>query len=140
MAWGFCDANDMVMYDSAAQLREQGVAVLRAVFPEELLTRLNEAATRCFDVIRIGKSLPEHYHFNPFSHSVLLTALLDFGCASSEQLVGPLSVAGLDQLFAGAMGCEWICSMDNRGSAKSFRQFRLRVSRTIPRTGTRTEH
>ena len=105
---------------SATQLREQGIALLRDVFPKDSLTRLNEAAARCFEAIRIERSLPEHYQFNRFSHSVLLTALMDFGCGGSEELVAPLSAAGLDRLFSEAMGGEWTCSMEQSWVRKKF--------------------
>lgn len=117
---GFCNANDVATDASATQLREQGIALLRDVFPKDSLTRLNEAAARCFEAIRIERSLPEHYQFNRFSHSVLLTALMDFGCGGSEELVAPLSAAGLDRLFSEAMGGEWTCSMEQSWVRKKF--------------------
>jgi hypothetical protein len=110
----------MVTHDSVQQLREQGVAVLRGVFSKDLLIGWNEATARCFETIRTQKSPPEDYRFSPFSHSVLLTALLDFGFANSQQLVAPLSVAGLYQLFADAMGCDWVCNMDQSWVRKKF--------------------
>jgi hypothetical protein len=106
--------------DSATQLREQGIALLRDVFPKGPLTRLKEAAARCFEAITTERALPEHYRFNRFSHSVLLTALMDFGDGGSEELVAPLSAPGLDQLFSEAMGCEWTCSMEQSWVRKKF--------------------
>jgi len=106
--------------DSATQLREQGIALLRDVFAKGSLTRLREAATRCFEAIRTERSLPERYQFNRFSHSVLLTALMDFGCGGSEELVAPLSAPGLEQLFSEAMGCEWACNMGQSWVRKKF--------------------
>jgi len=58
------------------------------------------------------RPLPERYGFNRFSHSVLLTALTDFGIDRSDGLVAPLSAPGLARLFSEAMGCEWTCNME----------------------------
>src|SRR5260370_41098225 len=93
--------------DSSRQLREQGIALLRNVFAKGTLTRLNEAADRCFQAIATEKPLPERYRFSRSSHSVLLTALLDFGCAGAEDLMAPLFATGLVQLFSEAMGDAW---------------------------------
>jgi hypothetical protein len=98
--------------DPATQLRELGIALLRGTFPRDSLTRLKEAATRCFEAIATKESLPEHYRFNRFSNSVLLTALMDFGCGGPGELVAPLSTPGLAPLFSEAMGCEWNCNME----------------------------
>ena len=115
----------MVTGDSATQLREHGVALLRGVFPTDSLTGLKEAATRCFEAIRTETPLPAHYQFNRFSHSVLLTALMDFGCGGAEELVAPLSAAGLDELFSEAMGCEWTCNMEQSWVRKKFAPFQI---------------
>ncbi|MGD0049647.1 MAG: phytanoyl-CoA dioxygenase family protein [Bryobacteraceae bacterium] len=109
----------MATDDSATQLREQGIALLRDVFAKGSLTRLREAAARCFEAIRTERSLPERYQFSRFSHSVLLTALMDFGCGS-EELMAPLSAPGLGQLFSEAMGCEWTCNMEQSWVRKKF--------------------
>ncbi len=92
--------------DSAAELREYGVVLLRGIFAPELLTRLKEAAERCFEAVETEGVVPERYRFNCFSHSVLLTALLDFGCVETD-LAAPLAAQGIEQLFSGAMGSEW---------------------------------
>jgi hypothetical protein len=110
----------VVADDAATQLREQGVALLRDVFAKGALSRLKEAATRCFEAIESGKSLPDRCQYNRFSHSVLLTALLDFGYAGNEELMGPLAAPGLSQLFSEALGCEWRCSMDQSWIRKKF--------------------
>lgn len=116
---GFCNTNDVAIDDAAAQLREQGMALLRDVFTTASLTILKEAATRCFEAIGTGKSIPAHYQFSPFSHSLLLAALMDFGCGL-EELAAPLSVPGLGQLFSEAMGCEWNCKMEQSWVRKKF--------------------
>ena len=109
----------MATDDPATQLREQGIALLRDVFAKDSLTKLKEAAAWCFEAIRTERPLPEHYQFSRFSHSLLLTALTDFGCGS-EELVAPLSAPGLEQLFSEAMGCEWTCNMEQSWVRKKF--------------------
>ncbi len=110
----------MATDDPATQLREQGIALLRGVFAKASLTGLKHAAARCFEAIGAGRSLPERYRFNRFSHSVLLTALTDFGCGGLEELLAPLSATGLEQLFSEAMGSEWICNMEQSWVRKKF--------------------
>jgi hypothetical protein len=112
-------AATMTLDDAAAQLREQGIALLRGVFPKDLLTRLKEAAALCFEAIRAGGAVPDHYHFNPFSHSVLLAALPDFGCGP-EELMAPLSTPGLGALFCEALDGEWTCGMEQSWVRKKF--------------------
>jgi len=109
--------------DSATQLREHGIALLRDVFAKGSLIGLKVAAARCFEAIRTERALPAHYQFNRFSHSVLLTALTDFGCSGSEELVAPLSAPGLGPLFAEALGCEWTCNMEQSWVRKKFTPF-----------------
>ncbi len=106
--------------DPSARLRQQGVAMLTDVFARDCLVLLQEAATRCFQSISTESQLPERYQFNRFSHSVLLTALLDFGCDTVEELVAPLSAPGLDQLFADAIGPRWTCNMEQSWVRKKF--------------------
>ncbi len=110
----------MTTDDSAAQLREQGIALLRGVFATGSLSRLKEAATRCFDAVGTERAVPERYQFNRFSHSVLLTALMDFGCGSSEELLAPLSLPGLEPLFSEAMGGEWTCNLEQSWARQKF--------------------
>jgi hypothetical protein len=105
--------------DSAVELREQGVVLLRGVFAKNPLIQLQQAAARCFEMAEAESSLPEQYHFNRFSHSVLLNALEDFGC-SSEELVTPISAPGFASLFLEAMGCTWSCRMEQSWVRKKF--------------------
>jgi hypothetical protein len=84
---------------------------------------LKEAAARCFQAISDGTSLPEHYQFSRSSHSVLLTALLDFGCERVEELAAPLSATRLEHLFSEAMGSEWTCNMEQSWIRKKFAPF-----------------
>ena len=76
----------MASDDPASQLRQLGIAQLRGAFAKDSLARFSQAAVRCFAAIEAGDSPPERYQFNRYSHSVLLTALADFGCGNLEQL------------------------------------------------------
>jgi hypothetical protein len=105
--------------DAATELRDQGIVLLRDVFAIDSLIRLKQAADRCFDAVGQAQSLPDEYRFNPFSNSLLLTALVDFG-VSEEELLVPFSVPSLGPLFSAAMGQEWICSMEQSWLRKKF--------------------
>ena len=85
---------------------------------------MKDAAEGCFAAIRTGGPVPENYRFNRFSHSVLLTALRDFGC-DPEQLTAPLSVVRLDRLFSETMGSGWTCNMDQAWLRKKFAPHRV---------------
>jgi hypothetical protein len=98
--------------DSSVQLREQGIVLLRDVFRTDSLTRLKESADRFFQGIGPEGSLPEHYQYNRFSNSALLTALMDFDCGGSEALWAALSAPGLGRLFSEAMGAGWSCNRE----------------------------
>lgn len=89
-----------------------GLAVLRNVFSTDSLTPLKQAATRFFEI-------PEHQAFNPWSHSLLLTALTDFGC-HQDQLLAPLTAPGLDQLFSQTLGRPWTCKLEHSWVRKKF--------------------
>jgi hypothetical protein len=105
--------------DVAAELRNRGVVLLRGVLPVEPLLRLRNAAARLFESARSGVSLPERFRFNPFSHSVLLAALADFG-AAPEDLFAPLSLPGLPEMFQQAIGGEWVCRTEESWVRKKF--------------------
>jgi hypothetical protein len=98
--------------DPATQLRETGVALLPAVVAGDSLTRFQQAADRCFNSIDRKTPIPEPYRYNPISNSLLLTALVDFGLSSSEDLLAPLSAPGLESLFAAAIGSPWTFNLD----------------------------
>lgn len=104
----------------STQLREQGVLLLRNVFAPDPLRRLKQAAAGFYESISSGRSLPDSYRFSRSSHSVLLTALLDFGCERVEDLMAPLSAPGLDGLFAAAMGQGWRCQLEQSWVRKKF--------------------
>jgi hypothetical protein len=106
--------------DASPQLREHGVALLRDVFSKDSLHRLSEAAARCFQAIEDEQLPAERYRFNRSSHSVLLAALLDFGCDGADQLTALLSALGLEQLLAEAIGAEWKCNMEQSWLRKKF--------------------
>jgi hypothetical protein len=78
------------------ELQERGAAHLRGIFPGEMLALLREAAAACFEAIEAGRPIPEHCRFNRFSNSVVLPALLDFGCSCPAELLAPVAAAGLD--------------------------------------------
>jgi hypothetical protein len=107
-------------FAASAQLRETGVALLREFFPKAALTRLREAAVGCFQATCIGGSIPERYRFNPLSNSVLLTALLEFGCESNDELLAPLSSPDLAALFTEAMKHPWRCNLEQSWVRKKF--------------------
>ena len=98
--------------DLSIQLRERGIVLLRDVFRTDSLNRLKTAAERFFQAIGPERSLSEQYRYNRFSNSVLVTALMDFGCCSSEELWAPLSAPGLWQLFTEVMGTAWSCNRE----------------------------
>ena len=110
----------MATDDSLRELREDGVALLRDVFAKDALTRLKEAAGRCFKAIAADGAVQECYGFNRSSHSVRLTALMDFGCEGGEELLAPLSVPGIEELVSETMGSEWTCNMEHSWVRKKF--------------------
>ncbi len=106
--------------DLPARLRDHGVVLLREFFPTEPLTRIRNAATRCFEAIETGQPVPENYRFSRQAHSVVLSALLDFGVGSEQALLAPLSVAGLGEMFSEAMGGPWRCALEHSWARKKF--------------------
>jgi len=109
-----------------ARLERDGVVLLRGLFAREPLTRLRGAASRCFAAIEDGRAVPQHYRFIPQAHSVLVTALLDFGIESEEALVAPLCAEGLDktdgldEMFSGLVGGRWRCRLEHSWVRKKF--------------------
>ena len=104
----------------SAQLREEGVVLLRGFFAPAALVRLRGATVGCFQSITAESSIPERYRFNPSSHSVLLTALLDFGCESEDDLLAPLASPELEDLFTEAIECPWRCNLEQSWARKKF--------------------
>jgi hypothetical protein len=106
------------------QLREHGVVLLRRVFPLNALAVVRRAAQACFEAAESGsrQAFPEIYRYNPLSRSVLLAALQDFGC-SVEELSAPLAIAGLDALFAAALGGAVACHLEQAWVRKRYAPF-----------------
>lgn len=112
--------------DLTEQLARQGVVLLRDEMEKRLLRRFRTAAERCFAAIEAERpveteeSLRDRYGFNPFSHSVLAAALLDFGCDELEELLAPLRVSRIAHVITAAMGAGWSCSREQSWVRKKF--------------------
>jgi len=104
---------------AAAQLLEQGVALLRGVFAAGALERVGAATERGFEAVETNSGLAERCRFNRFSHSIPLASLEEFGC-SGEELVAPLSAPGLGNLFSEAMSGKWVCRLEHSWVRKKF--------------------
>jgi hypothetical protein len=103
-----------------AELLEHGVAVLPGVFPKDLLLRLRASAEACFSAIESGAvpATGAGYRFTPFSYSVLVAALLEFG-ASREEIAGPArSVNG--EVVNGMLPETAVCHLDESWVRKRF--------------------
>lgn len=94
------------MNEELAELRRSGVVRLTGFVSPQSIAPLASAAERLYQA---APSLPEHYRYSIYSHSAVVSALLDFGCSldelstpfntfhhSSELLGGPASCR-LDQ-------------------------------------------
>jgi hypothetical protein len=103
------------------QLQEQGVVLLRGVFPLNTLAAVRCAAQACFEAAEVGgrQAFPETYRYNPLSRSILLAALQDFGCCV-EELSAPIAIAGLDALLAGALGGAAACHLEQSWVRKRY--------------------
>lgn len=101
------------------RLRSEGVVLLRDSFVRESLIRLREAAGRCFASIESGKPVLDGYRFTPQAHSVGLTALLDFGVESEEELLAPLAALGLDAVYTGGR-----CQLEHSWVRKKFAPYK----------------
>jgi len=116
-----------------ATVQDEGVVLLRNFFAGDVLTRLREAASRCFGAIESCGRVSEHYRFTPQANSVLLAALLDFGIESEAALMAPLARDGLNELFTGLVGGRWRCRLGNSWARKKF------APRNAPRAGYRIQ-
>jgi hypothetical protein len=105
--------------EAAAQLRDVGVALLRSCVAVDSLSRMREAAVRCFAVAEARGPASERLGFNHFSHSVPLKALVEFGC-DWEELLRPLSAPGIESLIAQTMGVGWDCGIEQSWLRKKF--------------------
>ncbi|HEV3332376.1 MAG TPA: hypothetical protein VG096_15405 [Bryobacteraceae bacterium] len=106
------------------QLRQQGVVWLRQIFPLEPLAALRRAAQACFDAVEGGgqQVFPEIYRYNSLARSVLVGALRDFGC-STEELLAPISIAGLHALTVAALDGEMACHLEQSWVRKRYAPF-----------------
>jgi hypothetical protein len=106
------------------QLQQQGVVLLRQVFPLEPLAALRRAAQACFGAVEGGgqQVFPEIYGYNSLARSVLVGALRDFGC-STEELFAPISIAGLDALIVAALDGEMACHLEQSWVRKRYAPF-----------------
>ncbi len=105
-----------------AQLHAQGAVVLRDACPKSALVGLQRSAQACFDAIEAGETQEPArlYRFTPFSYSVLLAALLDFGIHSHNALLAPLKAAGVDAWAAEAIGGEPTCNLEQSWVRKRY--------------------
>lgn len=110
----------MPLNEAKMGLRQHGVVLLRKVFAKNALICLRQAAGRCYAALDQGRPLPERYRFNRISNSLLLTALLDFGCTGAEDLVAPLSSPQLEPLFTAGIDGAWACHMEQSWLRKKF--------------------
>jgi hypothetical protein len=99
-------------------LHEQGVVVLRGVFPKDVLTPLRRSAEACFDTIEASEA--NAYGFTPFSYSVILPALLEFGAGSREQLLAPVTASGFNDLLAEVLDAPAACNLEQSWVRKRF--------------------
>jgi hypothetical protein len=120
-------ADKLIMsYKDSHQWREHGVVLLRGVFPTDILTPFKMAADACLPDNKAPLAREpapgrlSAYRFTPFSHSVLLTALLDFGIASREQLLAPLTVEALRDLLPDALDEPVSCNLEHSWVRKRF--------------------
>ncbi len=118
------------MHALLATLQHDGVVLLKRFLPLDPLSRLRNAAVRCFEAIESGHGLPPRYGYNAHAHSVLLTALLDFGMDNDDALLAPLSVNGLDEMFSNLLGGPWRCRLEHSWARKKF------APRNAPRSGS----
>jgi hypothetical protein len=95
-----------------AQLRKDGVVLLRGVFAGGPLAALKRAATLCLPAIAAGKG------------QAPLAALLGSAGTVPGEWTGPLAVAGLQRLFAEALGCDVKCSLEQSWIRKKYAPLR----------------
>ena len=99
------------------ELREKGVVVLPGVFPFEILMSLKGAAEICFEAIARDEVDAKKYRFTPFSYSVVIEALREFG---SGDIAGLVRSTGIERLVAEVMGEEIECRLEESWVRKRF--------------------
>ncbi|MGH9667519.1 MAG: hypothetical protein ACRD9L_24115 [Bryobacteraceae bacterium] len=97
-------------------LREKGVVLLSGIFPKEPLAAMAQAAGACLQAIAAGRCDPERYRFTPYSQSVLLGALRDYGV---EDPMVPLASLP-DGLLSQAMDSTVECKREQSWIRKRF--------------------
>ena len=116
----FEDRFEIQLKNLSTELLGQGMVHLKDWFKTETLDNFKAAADKCFEAVETEPTLAERFGFNRFSHSVPSTALLDFGVASTNELMAPLSTPGLAGLVSEALGCDWQCNLDQSWVRKKF--------------------
>lgn len=102
------------------KLEIAGVVLLRSFFSREPLTRLRDAASRCFEAIEVGIPISKDHQFIRQANSVQLTALLDFGIGSKADLLAPLAAKDLNGIFLDVLGGLWRCRLEHSWVRKKF--------------------
>ena len=103
-------------------LREYGVALVRGAIPPMVLAPLKKSAEACFESLEGSQTRtpPARYGFTPFSHSVLMDALLDFGTNSRDELLAPVLDSAILDLLTASTGASLVCRFDASWLRKRF--------------------
>lgn len=112
--------NERAFDDPLAELSRCGVVLLRDVLKREFLLPVRAAAERCFEAVEREELVAERCGFNPFSHSVLAAALLEFGCDGWEEFLAPLRVARVEHVITEVMSAGWSCNREQSWVRKKF--------------------
>jgi hypothetical protein len=95
-------------------LRDHGVVLLKGIFPQHSIANLRQSAEAA-DFTRCAA-----WRFTPFSYSILLPALLEFGVASREELLAPFAAGGLNRLITETLGEPAVCNLEESWLRKRF--------------------
>ena len=106
--------------DLRPNLQQDGVVLFQTFFAHKPLMRLRDAALRCFASMESAAMVPARYRFTRQAHSVLLSALLDFGIESDDALIAPLTADALDEIFSTLVGARWRCRLEHSWVRKKF--------------------
>lgn len=101
-----------------AQLQEDGVVVLQGRIPNETLMPFVRSAEACFHAVEAGQRVA--YRFTPFSFSVILPALLEFGIDSSNHLLDPVCASGMNRILDKALATPVTCNLQQSWVRKRF--------------------
>ena len=94
-------------FEARKDLRETGIALLRDVFPLDVLTSLREAAARAFAEIEASVTPPQAYGYLPSAHSFSITALREFGVNGNPELPGLPDLDGFAAMCVDELGGDW---------------------------------